>query len=134
VSSAAPPPPSTGKAPAPGERRIVPLPRRERTWKDWLVPLPALAVTAFVFVMLVRAGRSVPVIAYGFGVLALLALALDVYILMRGRSMILVMGVIFAAAAVVSLVPRLAVGIPLAVAAAAGYVGLMLLIAFRKRA
>jgi len=138
VSSAAPPPSPSGKPPGPplqfprGYQRK--LPPREKTLKDWLVALPALAVTAYIFAGLVRLGRGHPTIAYGFVALALLALAFDVLMLLRGHSMILVIGVIFGAAAVVSLVPLLAVGIPLAVVAAAAYVGLMLLIAFRKRA
>ena len=136
--SSAPPPLPAGKPPGPsgplprGYQRK--LPPREKTLKDWLVALPALAVTAYIFAGLVRLGRGHPAVAYGFVALALLALAFDVYMLLRGHSMVLVIGVIFGAAAVVSLVPVLAAGIPHAVVAAAAYVGFMLLIAFRKRA
>ena len=83
---------------------------------------------------LVRAGRSVRGIALTFVAVALLALVFDVLMLVRGRSMVLVVGAIFAAAAVLSLVPKLALGIPLAIVVVAAYVGVMLLVAFRKRA
>lgn len=121
---------STPSPPRPPQRIH---PSRGRTWRGWLAPLPALAVTGYVFVVLVKAGRSVPAVAYVYVALALLALAFDIFLLVRGRSMVLVMGAIFGAVAVVSLVPKLALGIALAVATVAAYVGLMLLIAFRQR-
>jgi hypothetical protein len=108
-------------------------PPRGRTWSGWLVPLPALAVTVLIFYWLVRAGRALPVVAYCLAAAAVLALILDIVLLVRGGSMVLVLGVIFGSAAVMSVVPRLALAIPAGIFTGAAYVGLILLIAFRKK-
>ena len=97
------------------------------------MPLPALAVTGLIYYWLVRAGRGVPLVAYCLAGAAVLALVLDFVLLFRGGSMILVMGVIFASAAVMSVVPRLALAIPVGVLTGAAYVGLIFLVAFRKK-
>jgi hypothetical protein len=82
---------------------------------------------------LVRAGRSMPLVAYCLAGAAVLALVLDLILLFRGGSMILVMGVIFGSAAVMSFVPRLALAIPAGLLTGAAYVALTLLVAFRKK-
>ena len=108
-------------------------PPRGRTLRGWLVPLPALAVTGLMYYWLVRAGRAMPMVAYCLAAAAVLSLVLDFVLLFRGGSMILVMGVIFSSAAVMSLVPRLALAIPAGLLTGAAYVGLILLIVFRKK-
>ena len=82
---------------------------------------------------LVRAGRSLPMVAYCLAAAAILALVFDFVLLFRGGSMILVMGVIFSSAAVMSLAPRLALAIPAGLLTGGAYVGLILLVAFRKK-
>jgi hypothetical protein len=118
--------PSIPKTPPPEPRWV------QRT-RAWLMALPALAVTGLMYYWLVRAGRSTPLVAHCLAGAAVLALVLDLVLLLRGGSMILVMGVIFASAAVMSLVPRLALAIPAGVLTGTAYVGLILLIAFRKK-
>lgn len=95
--------------------------------------IPALIITGMMYFWLVRAGRSTPVVAYFLAGVAVLALIGDLVLLLRGGSMILVMGVLFGSAAVMSLVPRLAYAIPAGILTGAAYVGLILLVVFRKK-
>ena len=110
-----------------------PEPRWLQRVRAWLMAIPALIVTGMMYVWLVRSGRSTPVVAYMLAVVGVLALVGDVVLVLRGGSMILVMGVLFGSAAVMSFVPRLAFAIPAGILTGAAYVGLVLLIVFRKK-
>ena len=135
---------TTPKAPRPGAplppqqitrppQKIVP-PRRRKSWKEWLGAAIMLAGFCYGGSMVIGAARRVPGFGYFFLALAVLAFVFDVLMLLRGRSMVLVVGAVFAAAAVLTFVPDLALGVVLAILTIAAYVGIMLLLAFRKRA
>lgn len=82
---------------------------------------------------MIEMARRVPVLGYFFAAMAVLGFAFDLLMLVRGGSMIIVWGAIFAAATVLTFVPDLVLGALLALLTAAAYVGGLLLIAFRKR-